>query len=95
MGKVKNLNGTADYKAKDGKAWLENWEKHKEKKASECYNEECKNTDNLVGAHVQKCGENTDNKWYIIPFCKSCNGKKSTEEFKVSYIELVAVNDIN
>lgn len=95
MGKVKNLNGTSKFKAKNGKAWLKNWEEQTERIAFGCCNSDCYNLGELVGAHVQKCSSNTDNKWYIVPLCKSCNGKESTEEFNVDFDDLVLVNEIN
>lgn len=34
----------------------------------------------------------TDNKWYILPLCSSCNKKSSDEVFEVREYDLVAVN---
>lgn len=94
MGKVKNLNGSSKYRAKNGEAWLANWEEIKDVKAKKCHNSDCKTKENLVGAHVMK-DSSTDEDWYIVPFCKSCNGMDSTKLFDVPYSDLVAVNKVN
>ena len=86
--KVKNLNGTSDNKAPaEYSSWLEFWEKKAGKKAGECGH--C-TADAEVGAHVQKA-DSSDKSWYIVPLCKTCNKKSSSEEFTV-YEPLVAVN---
>ena len=43
-----------------------------------------------MGGHVQKVG--SDNKWYIIPLCKSCNNKRGEELEIDDNTELVSAN---
>ncbi len=87
--KVKNLNGTSDNKVPNCyNSWLDFWEKKSGQKAGECG---CCNQSADVGAHVQKANS-SDKSWYIVPLCRGCNNKSSTEEFDV-YTTLVAVNN--
>ncbi|MDD4520067.1 MAG: hypothetical protein PHI50_04220 [Alphaproteobacteria bacterium] len=89
MTSVKNLNGTSNRQVPSGySSWLDFWEKKAGKKAREC--SACTSRSNLVGAHVMKA-YSSDDKWYIVPLCSSCNNKSSTEIFSV-YEELVPVN---
>ena len=85
--KVKNVNGSGRFNPPTGySSWLEYWEDQTGKTASVCGAYGCSNKD-LVGAHVQKA-DNSDNKWYVTPLCRSCNNR--TDEFEV-YFELVPV----
>jgi hypothetical protein len=87
---VKNLNGTSNSVPKGGYlTWKAYWEKEMQKPFGTC---SCKQCSNLaeVGAHVKKVG--TDNKWYIVPLCKSCNGKSSEDEFEVRAEDLCPEN---
>jgi hypothetical protein len=71
---VNNIIGSSRYSAPSGySSWLEYWEDKSGKKAYSCGTSNCKGKD-LVGAHVQKAYSN-DNKWYIVPLCKSCNNR--------------------
>lgn len=47
-------------------------------KSTFCSASGCIKTD-LVGAHVQKA-YSTDQKWYIVPLCSSCNQRTDTFE---------------
>jgi len=85
--KVKNLNGTSDNDCPKCGTWLKHWEKLSGKTADECA---CCSQKATVGAHVQKA-ESDNNKWYIVPLCKKCNGKSSTEEFNVYEVLASAV----
>jgi hypothetical protein len=49
--------------------------KNSNKTADKCYVSGCSNDNSLVGGHVKKVDSN-DNKWYIIPLCRSCNAKE-------------------
>ena len=46
----------------------------------------------IMGEHVQKVNDGKE--WYIVPLCKKCNSKKSTEVFSVKANDLVAVSEI-
>lgn len=89
MTKVKNINGTSQNKCSCG-SWLKHWEKFSGLKANYCGEKSCMEINDLVGAHVQKA-DSDDNKWYIIPFCKTHNA--STEELEIySDYTLVSAN---
>lgn len=80
--KIRNINGTSDNDCSCG-SWIAHWEKFSGQKAPEfCPEESCVNTE-LVGAHVQKGGGNTDQKWYIYPLCQAHN-KQQTGDLEVS-----------
>jgi len=72
--KIRNINGTSDKTCECG-SWIDHWKKFSGQSLPAfcptvgCYNK------SLVGAHVQK-DSYSDNKWYIVPLCSTCNGKK-------------------
>lgn len=91
MTKVKNLNGTADNKPRNGcSTWKEFWETKTERKFGTCSCNGCLSRAE-VGAHVQKVDPN-DKKWYIVSLCNSCNNSKNGEVFEVRDYDLVAAN---
>lgn len=79
--KIRNINGTSDTTCKCG-SWLKHWVNFSGLSiptycpVSNCLNKE------LVGAHVQRGGGSTDQKWYICPLCAKHN--KHTGELDVS-----------
>jgi hypothetical protein len=88
--KVKNVNGSSRFSSPTGySSWLDYWEDKSGKTAWRCSATDCKlyGRINLVGAHVQK-SYSTDQHWYIVPLCKSCNAR--TDVFEVD-AELVPV----
>ena len=79
--KVKNLNGTSKNKCEICKSWITHWENLSGEKSDKCCCKGC--TNNAVyGGHVQK--DTSDNSWYIIPLCESCNKKPSSESFEIN-----------
>ena len=67
---VYNASGTSRWNHPIGySSWLAYWEAYKGK-ATKC--SACGNRTNLVGAHVKKA-YSTDNHYYIVPLCASCN----------------------
>ncbi len=88
--KIRNINGTADTTCKCG-TWLKHWEKFSGlTKPTYCPVDNCTKTD-LVGAHVQKGGGSTDQKWYIYPLCNAHN--QHTGELDVpDFYRLVSAN---
>ncbi|MBP4049711.1 hypothetical protein J9978_09380 [Chromobacterium violaceum] len=81
---VTNANGTADRKCSNCGTWLEHWEKYSTYTAGKCSISDCNNSAE-VGAHVLRPhAENEDYKThpYIIPMCKTHNGKGSEDEMK-------------
>ena len=91
---VKNLNGTADNgpRSKGVSSWREFWESRKGHSFGKCSCSGCSNFAD-VGAHVQKCDQ-SDRRWYIVPLCASCNGKRDTF-FSVHSNDLVPVSGAN
>ena len=87
--KVRNISGTSENKPpNDYKDWKDFWEQKKHEKFGECSDMHCNNKA-TVGAHVHKEGER---KWYIVPFCTSCNAKPDGE-FSVPVDDLCPVTD--
>lgn len=88
--KVKNLNGTSDNTCKCG-SWLKHWEKFSGKSVpTYCCVTSCTGKD-LIGGHVQK-DSSTDKSWYIIPICKTCNGKQGEDLIISDTTVLVSAN---
>ena len=80
---VKNVNGSGRYSSPSGyTSWLDYWKKQTGQNPTYCSRKSCLNKD-LVGAHVQKA-YSTDNSWYIVPLCNSCNQKSSADVFEVT-----------
>ena len=86
--RVKNLNGTSQRTCKCG-SWLKHWENFGGCVTTICSVVNCGEIAE-VGGHVQKIGN--DNRWYIIPLCKSCNNKKGEELEIYDDIKLVSAN---
>ena len=79
----KNLEGTGDHKA--SKAWLDVWKERTGYTGTPpCGRKGCGNTATL-GGHVKKVGS-TDNSWYLLPLCDSCNKLKDSFEKKASVL---------
>jgi len=69
---VKNLNRDPNNSKCCG-TWIAHWKKYKGPHYSLCRG--CgKRSSDLVGGHVIKVGNGTDDQWYIVPLCHSCNG---------------------
>jgi hypothetical protein len=75
--KVRNLQEKPRSLTCGCESWLQHWENNSGKKADTCSALNCSNNAE-VGGHVQK-RNGDDNRWYIIPICKSCNGKHGQE----------------
>jgi hypothetical protein len=92
---VTNANGTADRTCSNCGTWLAHWENYSTYSAHKCSILNC-NNDAEVGAHVLRpYANNQDYKKrpYIIPMCKTHNGKSSEEEMKTKEgIEFVWAN---
>lgn len=88
--KIKNINGTSDNTCKCG-SWLDHWKKFSSQSLpTYCPEEKCTQKPE-VGAHVQK-DSSTDSRWYIIPLCKTHNGKTG-ETLNVSdIVKFVSAN---
>jgi len=71
---VKNVRGTSSNKCKCG-SWKQHWRNYGGLMMIGCSNVYC-NGAAEVGAHVRKV-RGSGNKWYIIPLCRSCNGKNT------------------
>lgn len=91
MVEVHNLNNTADRQPPKGyDTWRQWWEAKKKHKFGTCSCYDCANSA-IVGAHVQK-HSSSDRKWYIVPLCRECNGKKGEVIFRVREKDLEAIN---
>ncbi len=88
--KVNNINGTSQNTCKCG-SWLEHWKKFSgQSLPALCPEMKCYEKPE-VGAHVQK-DTSTDTNWYIVPFCKTHNGKKGESLDISGNIILVSAN---
>ena len=87
--KIRNINGTSDTTCSCG-SWLAHWERFSGQSTEFCQADGCLNKD-LVGAHVQKGGGSTDQKWYIYPLCNAHNRPSGELEVSSSY-KLVSAN---
>ena len=86
--RITNINGTSQINCKCG-SWLKHWENFSGQKITFCPVNGCVNID-LVGAHVQRA-HNIDNKWYILPLCKSHNNSSEILDVLDRY-KLVSAN---
>lgn len=90
--RIKNINGTSDHSCNCAN-WLEHWEKYNPAKqkvpiycpATACFKKP------VLGAHVQK-DSTTDNNWYIIPLCSTCNAKAGQSLDVTDSISLASAN---
>lgn len=89
MIKDKNLNGTSDNICKCG-SWLQHWKNFSGQTANRCVVNNCGNNPE-VGGHVQKDNP-LDQSWFIIPICKSCNGKNGQDLYIDDAVNLVSAN---
>lgn len=88
--RVRNINGTSDNTCKCD-SWLDHWTKFGGKSLpSYCVEVKCTEKPE-VGAHVQK-DNSTDTNWYIIPFCKTHNGKQGESLEVTDGTTLVSAN---
>lgn len=88
--KLKNINGTADNVCSCD-SWIAHWENFSGEKApGYCPVIMCTGKD-IVGAHVQKGGNSTNQNWYIYPLCKAHNKHVGELEVPDTY-PLVSAN---
>lgn len=79
--KWKNIHGTGDNQA--SKSWLEIWKERTGHKSTPlCGRKGCGNVATL-GGHVKKV-DSSDNSWYLLPLCDSCNKLEDPFEKKES-----------
>jgi len=74
---AKNLERSASPPKCGCSTWIRHWENNSGKQAETCSALGCSNHAS-VGGHVQKKGV-SNNRWYIIPICKACNGQQGLE----------------
>lgn len=86
--RITNINGTSQTTCKCG-SWLDHWKNFSGQIILFCPVNGCANID-LVGAHVQRA-YNIDNKWYILPLCKSHNNSSEILDVLDRY-KLVSAN---
>lgn len=91
--KVKNLNHQPD----ENSTLLQDWEDVTDRTATCCANLNCPNKQvnpALVGGHVYKVGDDTDDNWYITPLCHMCNSPFNLDEIEVYERNLVRLKSI-
>ncbi len=94
--KVKNVNGTSKSPycnlPSKFKSWLDYWHKYAHSTRKYCCVIGCKNMA-VVGAHVIIDDKRVNNKWMIVPFCKTHNNPNQTEEMYIdSRVQLIPCN---
>lgn len=89
--RVKNIKGTSDRTPPPPYQNLSWKDFYAVKRGREYIFCACKDCMNLVevGAHVIKADVGTDDKWYIVPLCKTCNNR--TDIFEVDSDDLVSI----
>lgn len=88
--KVKNLHDGSRRVPSGYRSWLEYWMREKGVSTTpNCANTECQRRA-VHGGHVKKVAS-TDNSWYIVPLCASCNETKDLE-FEVDRSSMVSLN---
>lgn len=97
---VKNLNGTSDNLPVGFNSWLEYWsvntnnlQLYNKGINFTCANLNCNETA-VDGAHVQIV-DSEDKTWYIIPLCRKCNKRPSTENFFIRNSKVLVPANIN
>ena len=95
--KIRNIKGSSKVSKnppKDYTSWLEYWEVNANRKLKTGIKYKCPacgqafERKDFDGCHVQKV-DSTDQKWYIIPLCDSCNHRNDTPD--IGDIRLVDV----
>jgi len=80
--KIRNRNGTADKRCSCG-TWKQHWMNVTGRRwPKTCGVLGCRN-DAELGAHVQLDDGRSKERWYILPMCRPCNGKKHNLEAKM------------
>ena len=87
--KIRNINGTSDNNCSCG-SWLKHWENFSGQTTDFCQALGCLEQD-IVGAHVQRGGGCTDQKWYIYPLCSKHNCHSGELVVSDSYL-LISAN---
>ena len=88
MTKVKNVKGK--YKIPKGyDSWIDYWERNSGKTSSVCEKEGCAKTNDIVGGHVYKQGD--DENIYLIPICHVHNSDDYETYYNVPSDKLLLV----
>lgn len=91
--KVKNVKGPRDIDC-DCKTFICHWKNYSGgKNAKVCSTVSCNERDDLVGAHVILCDNQSTE--YILPLCKDCNNFSNKDCFEIKEdASLVKVSEI-
>ena len=95
--KIKNINGSSSDRFKNPPQGYYSWIFYYKDKCGYSVSPSCANIshnyirDNIVGAHVRKAGS-SDEKWYIVPLCETCNALNSDVEIDIGNTPMVEVN---
>ena len=87
--RVKNLNGTTGNVCTCG-SWLKHWGNFSSQTANYCMVNGCSQKPE-VGGHVQR-DDSSDKSWYVVPLCKTCNGKRGQDLDIFDGVVLVKAN---
>ncbi len=86
--KVKNVKGK--YKVpKSYESWLEYWERNTGKRSTGCEKDGCNKTNDIVGGHVYKQGDNEN--IYLVPICHVHNSNDYENYYNVPSDKLLLV----
>jgi hypothetical protein len=85
---VRNADDTGEETCPCGQ-WIDHFRSHSRRAGKVCYAVDCQNSSDLVGAHVISARGGAGIV-YIVPLCRSCNGR--TDDFTVAdeYLEIHA-----
>ena len=96
--KIKNINGSGSERFKNPPQGYDSWISYYKYKCrySDSVSPSCANVLHNyipadVGAHVRKAGS-SDEKWYIVPLCETCNAFSSDVEIDIGNTPMVEVN---
>jgi hypothetical protein len=90
--KVKNVIGSSDDKIPEGyKSWIDYWKGKSNQQAEKCKYVNCRQTQDIVGAHVSIVGD-PECIEYIVPLCNTHNHPAVEDAFYV-FGPLVCVRD--
>jgi hypothetical protein len=94
MGKIRVKNVDGHFENPPQGTWIAYWEEKTGRRATECNDITCHETDDLIGGHVMK--DPFDGKVYLTPLCRNRNDwhKKDVYEIDDTNIISVPVEDL-
>ncbi len=89
MSKMKVRNVEGHFENPPQGSWIAYWEEKAEKKAAECNDVTCHETNDLVGGHVLKVP--FDGAVYLTPLCRDRNDWHKTDIYEVDDVNVISV----